>query len=96
MSDYRREWIAERACAYLGMETTDIFNDMFQFGDEDMEDQFVSFYEDDLTKADFEKRCMYIYRTPYERLIEKEILVPEIGKFFFNIRFSSSFIVINY
>lgn len=79
MTDYRRVWIAERSCAYLGMDTTDIFNDMFQFDDEDLEEQFSSFYEDDLTKTDFIKRCMYIYRTPYERLIEKEILVPEIG-----------------
>lgn len=87
MTDYRREWVAERACAYLGMDSTDIFNDMFQFGDEDMEDQFLTFIEDDLTLADSDKRCMFVYRTPYERLIEKEILVPEIGKFSYRFRF---------
>lgn len=78
MTDYRREWIVDRACSYLGMESNDNFNDMFQFGDDDLEDLFSAFLEDELSRSEPEKWCFYLYRTPYERLMEREILVPEI------------------
>lgn len=42
MTDYRRTWIGEHFCGHFSMDTTGIFNNMFQFDDEDLEDQFTS------------------------------------------------------
>ena len=80
--DYRREWIKRKVCDCLGLEITedhDYFEDMLQAGDGELDDQLSAFLEDDISDEESEKRLFSIYRTSYDRLVDREILVPEVG-----------------
>lgn len=79
-TDFRRDWIKNRVTQLFGLESGDYFEEMLAKSD-DLEDQLASFLDDDFLKKDESlKRFFYVFRTSYEKLVDEEILVPEVGK----------------
>lgn len=81
--DYRREWIKERVVQYLGLPDGSYFDDMLAADDGELEDKLDTLLDDDiLLIRDSHKKMFYVYKTSYEKLVDEEILVPQIGKFY--------------
>lgn len=83
-TDFRREWVKNTVTRVFGLSSGHYFEDMMASGD-DLEDRLSSYLEDDQLDQELSTsndRFFYIYRTSFEKLVEKEILVPEIGKSF--------------
>lgn len=78
--DFRREWLKEKVCHSLGLDGDRYFDEMVAAGEDELDDQLSTFLEDDIKEEESEKKLFYIYRTAYDRLVDKEILVPEVGK----------------
>lgn len=81
-ADFRREWLKNTVTKVFGLSSGHYFEDMMDSADE-LEDRLSSYLEDDLMDHElynFNNRFFYIYKTTFEKLIEKEILVAEIGK----------------
>lgn len=79
-NDFRRNWIKNRVIKFFGLESGKYFEDMMN-QNEDLEYLLASFLDDDFLKNDETgKRLFYIYKSSFEKLIDEEILVPEIGK----------------
>lgn len=82
-TDFRREWVKNTVTRVFGLSSGHYFEDMMASAD-DLEDRLSSYLEDDQLDQELSTsndRFFYIYRTSFEKLVEKEILVPEIGKF---------------
>ncbi|XP_066245712.1 dynein axonemal heavy chain 10 isoform X2 [Euwallacea similis] len=81
-TDFRREWVKDTVTKVLGLNSGHYFEDMMA-NTEELEDKMTSYLEDDQLDQELSvnnKRFFYVYRTTYEKLVEKEILVPEIVK----------------
>ncbi|KAF7265371.1 hypothetical protein GWI33_021219 [Rhynchophorus ferrugineus] len=81
-TDFRREWIKNTVTKFLGLNSGHYFEDMLANTDE-LEDKLSSYLEDDVLDQElgaFNRRFFFVYRTSYEKLVEKEILVAEIVK----------------
>lgn len=77
--DYRRDWVVKTITKMFGLNSSHYFEEMVS-NDEELEDALASFLDDDLmATTDLHKRLFYIYKTSYEKLVEEEIMVPEIG-----------------
>lgn len=72
-TDYRRNWIKTKLLQCFGLPADDYFDDMMAKND-DLEDQLASFLDD--SQSDSLLRLMYAYRTPFEKLVDEEIMVP--------------------
>lgn len=80
MSDYRVAWLRDRILKTLGV----------QDHPETIEVLFKDYYEEFLTYLDepildireMEKCILYVYRTFYDKLVEREVLTIEKGKKF--------------
>lgn len=81
--DFRRNWIKERVVQYLGLPDGSYFDDMLAAEDGELEEKLDIFLEDDiLLQSDAHKKIFFAYKTSYEKLVDEEILVPEIGRLF--------------
>lgn len=81
--DYRREWIKERVVQYLGLPDGSYFDDMLAAEDGELEEKLDTFLDDDiLLTTDAHKKIFFVYKSSYEKLVDEEILVPEIGRFY--------------
>ncbi|KAI4469012.1 dynein heavy chain [Holotrichia oblita] len=78
--DFRREWLKEKVCHSLGLDGDRYFEEMLAAGEDELDDQLSTFLEDDIKEEESEKKLFYVYRTAYDRLVDKEILVPEVVK----------------
>ncbi|KAL1513082.1 hypothetical protein ABEB36_002553 [Hypothenemus hampei] len=81
-TDFRREWIKNTVTRVLGLSSGHYFEDMMASSDE-LEDRMSSYLDDDQLDQELSvhnNRFFYVYRTSFEKLVEKEILVPEIVK----------------
>ncbi|XP_066140827.1 dynein axonemal heavy chain 10 [Euwallacea fornicatus] len=79
-TDFRREWVKNTVTRVLGLNSGHYFEDMMA-SSEELENKMTSYFEDDQLDQELSvnnKRFFYVYRTTYEKLVEKEILVPEI------------------
>lgn len=78
--DYRREWIKQQVVSYLGLPSGDYFEDMLSANDGELEFLLDAFLDEDvIAQNESHKRFFYVYRTTYEKLVDEEIMVPEIG-----------------
>lgn len=77
--DFRREWLKEKVCDTLGLDGGHYFEEMLAAGEGELEDLLTTFLEDDIREEESEKKLFYVYRSVYDRLVDKEILVPEVG-----------------
>lgn len=79
-TDFRRDWVKNSVTKYFGLDSGEYFEEMMAQNDE-LEYQLTSFLDDDFLKKDEAyRRLFYIYKTSYEKLVDEEIMVPEIGK----------------
>ncbi|XP_050294970.1 dynein axonemal heavy chain 10 [Anthonomus grandis grandis] len=82
-TDFRREWVKNTVTRVFGLASGHYFEDMMASADE-LEDKLSSYLEDDLLDQELDTvnnmRLFYVQRTSFEKLVEKEILVPEIVK----------------
>lgn len=72
--DYRIEWIKKLVLNMLNLKENRYFEEMMA-SKEDLEDEFVTFLDDNYVKGGEGKIFFYIFKTPYEKLIEEEIFV---------------------
>jgi hypothetical protein len=78
--DFRREWVKNSVTRFFGLDSGEYFEAMLAQNDE-LEYQLTSFLDDDFLKKDETyRRLLYIYKTSYEKLVDEEIMVPEIGE----------------
>lgn len=78
--DYRREWIKEKVIHYLGLPEGNYFSDMLAADEGELESKFDMFLDDDIVDIqESHKKFFYVYKTAYDKLVEEEVLVPEIG-----------------
>lgn len=83
-TDYRREWIKQKVTRYLGLPSDSYFEDLMAANDGELEYLLDIFLDDDIiTQHESHKKFFYVYRIPYEKLVDEEILVPEIGRHIF-------------
>ncbi|XP_030756931.1 dynein heavy chain 10, axonemal [Sitophilus oryzae] len=81
-TDFRREWIKNTVTKFLGLNSGQYFEDMVANTDE-LDYGLSSYLEDDVLDQELSpdnKRFFFVHRTSYEKLVEKEIIVPEIVK----------------
>lgn len=77
MVDYRRDWIKERVTTYLGLNSEHYFEDAMNANEAELEEGLTYFLDNDISRQDgANKRLMYFYRVPLEKLIEEEVMVP--------------------
>lgn len=80
--DHRREWIKDRILKMTGLDADEYFEDLMSANDSELDDRLAAFLDDDIQPTDpIAERLFYVYRVPYEKLVEEEIMVAEIGKF---------------
>lgn len=81
MVDYRRDWIKERVTTYLGLNSEHYFEDAMNANEAELEEGLTYFLDNDISRQDgANKRLMYFYRVPLEKLIEEEVMVPIFGE----------------
>lgn len=79
MTDYRIVWLRDRISKALGVqehpETIEVlFKDHYE--------KFQEFFDEPISDVqEIEKCILYIYRTFYDKLVEREVLTIEKGKF---------------
>lgn len=79
MTDYRIVWLRDRISKALGVqehpETIEVlFKDHYE--------KFQAFFDEPISDVqEIEKCILYIYRTFYDKLVEREVLTIEKGKF---------------
>lgn len=78
--DYRREWIKDRVLQMTGLDSHQYFEDLMEANDGELDDQLLSFLDDDVHPTDSSaNKFFYVYRVPYEKLAEEEIMAAEVG-----------------
>lgn len=79
--DFRREWIKQKVTDYFGLDSFDQFEEMMANEDNELEYELSNFLDEELdSETDSKKRIFYVYRTFYDKFIDQEIIVPEVGK----------------
>lgn len=79
--DYRREWVKDRVLKMTGLDSHQYFEDLMSANDGELDDKLLAFLDDDVPPTDpVANKLFYVYRVPYEKLVEEEILVAEVGK----------------
>lgn len=80
--DYRREWIKQKIMNYLGIPSGSYFEDMLAENDGELEYSLDVFLDEDiLAQHESYKKFFYVYRTVYQKFVDEERLVPEIGMY---------------
>lgn len=77
--DYRREWVKKKVTTIFRLKSDSYFEEMMS-NNEDLEDKLASYLDDDFFARDGHKEYFYVFKTSHEKLIDEEILVPQIGK----------------
>jgi hypothetical protein len=80
MTDYRVVWLRDRISKLLGVEEhPETVEELFR----EHYDKFYNFLEDEINNIDEMEKCiLYIYRTFYDKLVEREVLTIEKGKIY--------------
>jgi hypothetical protein len=82
MLDYRIDWLRDRISKTLGVSHLDVLETFIN----DHIEEFLSFFEGKVENIDdYEKYMFYVYRTFYDRLVEREVITIEKGEWFFYI-----------
>jgi hypothetical protein len=78
MADYRMVWLRDRISKAMGVQDTpDALENLMKKHD----DEFQAFLDDDVHDVDELEKCIFhIYRTFYDRLVEREVVTIEKGK----------------
>lgn len=78
MADYRLVWLRDRISKILGVQD---HPETLETLISEQKEAFINFLEAQVTNVDETEKCLfYIYRTFYDRLVEKEVVHIEKGK----------------
>ncbi|XP_049816413.1 dynein axonemal heavy chain 10 [Schistocerca nitens] len=81
MTDHRIEWIKEKVRIFFGESDDSLFNDLLKRSGVSILEKFRAFLDDDVLDPNIlEQRLLLIYKTYYDKIIEEEVLVPEVVK----------------
>lgn len=76
--DYRLIWIREKVLTFLNEDNPELFNDMLVRDGGKIEDNLVSFMNDEIFgPQDLHKRLCYFYKQYYDKVVQEEIVVAE-------------------
>lgn len=78
--DFRREWVKKKTLKMLGLKDDSYFNNMLA-SSQDLDEKLSLFLDDDFLR-DEDREIFCIYKFSDEKLIEEEIMVPQIGNYF--------------
>lgn len=78
--DFRMEWVKQKTLKMLDLKDEEYFHTMLSRS-KDLEDTLLSFFDDDFLK-DEDRQFFCIFKTPQEKLVEQETVVPRQGKCF--------------
>lgn len=80
MADFRVVWLRDRISKLLGVEEhPETVEELFR----ENYDKFINFLEDEIDNIDEMQKCiLYIYRTFYDKLVEREVLTIEKGNIY--------------
>lgn len=76
--DFRMEWMKQKTLKMLGLKNDGYFNTMLS-NTKDLEETLLSFFDDDFLQ-DEDRQLFCVYKTPQQKLIEQETVVPRQGK----------------
>jgi hypothetical protein len=78
MADYRMIWMRDRISKTLGVQNhPEALESLFK----EHHDEFQAFLDDEISDiSDMGKCILYIYRTFYDRLVEREVVTIEKGE----------------
>lgn len=76
--DFRMEWLKQKTLKMLGLKNEEYFNRMLA-NTKDLEETLLSFFDDDFLQ-DEDRQFFCVFKTPQEKLIEQETVVPRKGK----------------
>jgi hypothetical protein len=79
MADYRMVWMRDRISKVLGVQD---HPEALEVLVKEHHDEFQAFLDDEISDiGEMEKCILYIYRTFYDRLVEREVVTIEKGGF---------------
>lgn len=79
MADFRIVWMRDRITKALGVQN---HPEAIETLMKDHQDEFQAFMDDEVSDVGEMKKCLlFIYRTFYDRLVEREVVTIEKGKF---------------
>jgi hypothetical protein len=78
MADYRMVWLRDRISKEMGVQD---HPDALETLMKERGDEFQTFLDDEVHDVDEMEKCIFhVYRTFYDRLVEKEVVTIEKGK----------------
>lgn len=84
MTDFRIEWMKWKILTFFGETDENLFNDMLSQNDGELKVKLQKFLNGVITDmTDSEKRLIFFYKSYYDKIVEEEILVPELGEYIF-------------
>ena len=69
-----------KLCSYLGLDPGGDYFEEMVLADDDVDYALQQFLDDELPARSRERTLFHVYKTSYDKLVEKEISVPEIGE----------------
>ena len=78
MADYRMMWLRDRVSKAMGVQDhPDALETLMKEHDE----EFQAFLDEEIYEVDEMEKCIFhVYRTFYDRLVEKEVVTIEKGR----------------
>lgn len=77
------EWIKEKALKFMDETNGELFDDALAEDDGHLRDQMISLLDDKTSGLhDVTRRLFFLYKTYHEKIVQEEVLVPELGKIY--------------
>nr|CAD7578460.1 unnamed protein product [Timema californicum] len=78
MTDHRLEWMKRKVMTLMDEEDEQLFLDMLQHKEGELEYLMLAFLDDDIVlDKDLHKKIFYVYKTYYDKIVQEEKLIPE-------------------
>ncbi|CAG2057661.1 unnamed protein product [Timema podura] len=78
MTYHRLEWMKQKVLTLMDEEDEQLFLDMLQHSEGELEYRMLAFLDDDIVlDKDLQKKIFYVYKTYYDKIVQEEKLIPE-------------------
>nr|CAD7416300.1 unnamed protein product [Timema poppensis] len=78
MTDHRLEWMKRKVMTLMDEEDEQLFLDMLQHSEGELEYLMLAFLDDDIVlDKDLHRKIFYVYKTYYDKIVQEEKLIPE-------------------
>lgn len=80
--DHRMNWLRERILSYFGFEDNELFTNMLEANDNELNEQLMSFLNEPIygSEKTLKKVLFHVYRTYYDKLVQIEKEITEWSK----------------